>query len=105
MRFARNLGLAAISLAMAAALALPASGQLLHKKKPAVPEAPDANSLAPDKVLFDRAQDAIKHGKYEVARLQLQALLNTYPDSAYLAQAKLAIGDSYFKEGGAGNGP
>lgn len=103
MRFARNLGLAAISLAMAAALALPASGQLLHKKKPAVPAAPDANSLAPDKVLFDRAQDAIKHGKYEVARLQLQALLNTYPDSAYLAQAKLAIGDSYFKEGGAGN--
>jgi outer membrane protein assembly factor BamD len=102
-RFARNLGLAAISLAMAGALALPASGQLLHKKKPAVPAAPDANSLAPDKVLFDRAQDAIKHGKYEVARLQLQALLNTYPDSAYLAQAKLAIGDSYFKEGGAGN--
>nr|HEV7954635.1 outer membrane protein assembly factor BamD [Candidatus Acidoferrales bacterium] len=103
MRFARNLGVAAIYLAMAAALALPASGQLLHKKKPAVPEAPDANSLAPDKVLFDRAQDAIKHGKYEVARLQLQALLNTYPDSAYLAQAKLAIGDSYFKEGGSGN--
>ena len=103
MRFARNLGLAGISLAMAAALALPASGQLLHKKKPAVPAAPDANSLAPDKVLFDRAQDAIKHGKYEVARLQLQALLNTYPDSAYLAQAKLAIGDSYFKEGGSGN--
>jgi outer membrane protein assembly factor BamD len=102
-RFARNLGLAAISLAMAAALALPASGQLLHKKKPAAPEAPDANSLAPDKVLFDRAQDAIKHAKYEVARLQLQALLNTYPDSAYLAQAKLAIGDSYFKEGGSGN--
>jgi outer membrane protein assembly factor BamD len=102
-RFARNLGLAAISLAMAAALALPASGQLLHKKKPATPAAPDANSLAPDKVLFDRAQDAIKHGKYEVARLQLQALLNTYPDSAYLAQAKLAIGDSYFKEGGSGN--
>jgi outer membrane protein assembly factor BamD len=102
-RFARNLGLAAISLAMAAALALPASGQLLHKKKPVAPEAPDANSLAPDKVLFDRAQDAIKHGKYEVARLQLQALLNTYPDSAYLAQAKLAIGDSYFKEGGSGN--
>jgi outer membrane protein assembly factor BamD len=102
-RFARNLGLAAISLAMAAALALPASGQLLHKKKPAAPEAPAPDSLAPDKVLFDRAQDAIKHAKFEVARLQLQALLNTYPDSAYLAQAKLAIGDSYFKEGGSGN--
>src|SRR3984885_7869523 len=29
--------------------------------------------------------------------------MNTGHDSAYLAQAKLAIGDSYFKEGGAGN--
>lgn len=102
MRFARNLGLAAISLAMAATLALPASGQLLHKKKTTV-DAPPKSNLAPDKVLYDRAQDAIKHGRYEVARLQLQALLNTYPDSEYLAQAKLAIGDSYFKEGGAGN--
>jgi outer membrane protein assembly factor BamD len=102
-RFARNMGVAAISFAMAAALALPASGQLLHKKKQTSPEAPAANSLAPDKQLYDRALDAIKHGKFEVARLQLQALLNTYPDSEYLAQAKLAIGDSYFKEGGAGN--
>jgi len=100
-KFARNLGLTVISFAMAAALALPASGQLLHKKKTVEP--PPKSDLAPDKVLYDRAQDAIKHGKYEVARLQLQALLNTYPDSEYLAQAKLAIGDSYFKEGGAGN--
>jgi outer membrane protein assembly factor BamD len=102
-KFARKLGLAAISLAMMAALTLPAAGQLLHKKKQAVPEAPKSNSLAPDKVLYDHALDAIKHGKYEVARLQLQALLNTYPESEYLAKAKLAIGDSYFKEGGAGN--
>lgn len=102
MKFARTLGLAAISLAMAAAFALPASGQLLHKKKTTIDPPPKSN-LAPDKVLYDRARDAIKHGRYEVARLQLQALLNTYPDSEYLAQAKLAIGDSYFKEGGAGN--
>lgn len=102
MRFARNLGLAGICLAIAAMFALPASGQLLHKKKTTIDPPPKSN-LAPDKVLYDRAQDAIKHGKYEVARLQLQALLNTYPDSEYLAQAKLAIGDSYFKEGGAGN--
>jgi len=101
-KFARNLGLAAICLSMAATFALPASGQLLHKKKTTV-DPPPKSDMAPDKVLFNRAQDAIKHGKYEVARLQLQALLNTYPDSEYLAQAKLAIGDSYFKEGGAGN--
>ena len=30
----------------------------------------------------------------------LQTLINTYPDSEYLAKAKLAIGDSYYKEGG-----
>jgi outer membrane protein assembly factor BamD len=101
-RFARNLGLAGICLALAATFALPASGQLLHKNKTTV-DPPPKSDLAPDKVLYDRAQEAIKHGKYEVARLQLQALLNTYPDSEYLAQAKLAIGDSYFKEGGAGN--
>jgi outer membrane protein assembly factor BamD len=101
-RFARNLGLAGICLAMAATLALPASAQLLHKKKTTI-DPPAKSDLAPDKVLFDRAEEAIKHGKYEVARLQLQALLNTYPDSDYLAKAKLAIGDSYFKEGGAGN--
>jgi len=88
---------------MAAALTIPASAQLLHKKKQTVPAPPKSDSLAPDKVLYDRALDAIKHSRYEVARLQLQALLNTYPDSEYLAKAKLAVGDSYFKEGGAGN--
>jgi outer membrane protein assembly factor BamD len=101
-RFARNLGFAGICLAMAATVALPASAQLLHKKKTTI-DPPAKSDLAPDKVLFDRAEEAIKHGKYEVARLQLQALLNTYPDSEFLAKAKLAIGDSYFKEGGAGN--
>ena len=33
-------------------------------------------------------------------RLTLQTLINTYPDSEYLAKAKLAIADSYYKEGG-----
>ena len=42
----------------------------------------------------------IKHGRHEVGRLGLQTLINTYPDSEYLAKAKLAIADSYFKEGG-----
>ncbi len=51
-------------------------------------------------MLFDRADDAIKHGKYDVARLSLQTLINTYPDSEYVARAKLAIGDSWYDEGG-----
>lgn len=69
-----------------------------NNKLPAV-----GDSAAPDKALFDRAQDDLKHNKFEVARLTLQALINTYPDSEYLALAKLAIADSYFKEGGTAN--
>jgi len=58
------------------------------------------DSKQPDKVLFDRAMDAMKHNKYDVARLSLQTLINTYPDSEYIARAKLAIGDSWYQEGG-----
>ena len=35
-----------------------------------------------------------------MARLDLQTMLNTYPDSEYRMRAKLAVGDSWFKEGG-----
>ena len=55
----------------------------------------------PDKVLFDKAMRDIEHGRYEVARLTLQTLMNTYESSEYLAKAKLAIADSWFREGGA----
>ena len=58
------------------------------------------NSKQPDKVLFDKAMDSMKHGRYDVARLTLQTLLNTYPDSEYRMRAKLAVGDTWFKEGG-----
>jgi outer membrane protein assembly factor BamD len=54
----------------------------------------------PDKVLYDKALDAIKHGRYDVARLDLQTLLNTYGESQYQMRSKLAIADSWFKEGG-----
>jgi len=54
----------------------------------------------PDKSLYDKAEDAVKHGRYDVARLDLQTLLNTYPDSQYMMRAKLAVADSWYKEGG-----
>jgi outer membrane protein assembly factor BamD len=60
----------------------------------------NVDSKQPDKVLFDRAMDAMKHNKYDVARLSLQTLINTYPDSEYVARAKLAVGDSWYAEGG-----
>ena len=54
----------------------------------------------PDKVLFDKSVADIERGRYEVARLTLQTLINTYDTSEYLAKAKLAIADSWFREGG-----
>jgi outer membrane protein assembly factor BamD len=55
----------------------------------------------PDKVLFDKAVHDLEHSRYEIARLTLQTLINTYDTSEYLAKAKLAIADSWYKEGGA----
>lgn len=54
----------------------------------------------PDKQLFDKAQVAVKKGHFDVARLDLQTMLNTYPDSQYQMRAKLAIADSWYREGG-----
>jgi len=58
------------------------------------------DSKLPDKQLYDKAMDAIKHGHYDVARLDLQTLLNTYQESQFAMRAKLAIADSWYKEGG-----
>jgi outer membrane protein assembly factor BamD len=55
----------------------------------------------PDKVLFDTSIDDIEHGRFERARLTLQTMMNTYDTSEYLAKAKLAMADSWKKEGGA----
>ena len=54
----------------------------------------------PDKVLFDKAINDMERSRYEVARLTLQTLMNTYDTSEYLAKAKLAYADSWFREGG-----
>jgi outer membrane protein assembly factor BamD len=60
----------------------------------------NVNSQQPDKLLFDKAALAMKKGKFDVARLDLQTLLNTYSDSEFAMRAKLMIGDTWFKEGG-----
>src|SRR6202451_2601448 len=60
----------------------------------------NVDSKQPDKVLFDRAMDAMKHNRFDVARITLQTLINTYPDSEFIARAKLAVADSWYAEGG-----
>ena len=74
----------------------------LPAKGKSVP-APAGETVEPDKVLYDRAVLDIKKGRYLEGRLAYQTLINTYPDSEYLAKAKLGVADSYFKEGGTSN--
>ena len=55
----------------------------------------------PDKVLFDAAIKEIEHSRFDRGRLLLQTLMNTYDTSEFLAKAKLAIADAWYREGGA----
>lgn len=54
----------------------------------------------PDKVLYDKAVADIEHSRFEIARITLNTLINTYDQSEYLAKAKLAVADSWYREGG-----
>jgi outer membrane protein assembly factor BamD len=100
--------LLACTIAAALLLSVSAAGQIPGKSKKTKRTKKDTttatdSSVAPDKILYDRAMKDIKKGRQEVGRLTLQTLINTYPDSEFLAKAKLAIADSYYKEGGSAN--
>jgi outer membrane protein assembly factor BamD len=73
--------------------------QQMRKEKKIDPQAV-ADAKLPDRQLYDKALEATKKGHFDVARLDLQTLLNTYPDSQYQMKAKLAIADSWYREGG-----
>src|ERR1700679_1386672 len=80
------------------ALLLPLTGGCTNNKS--VNPLANVGSKQPDKVLFDRAMDAMKHNRFDVARMTMQTLINTYPDSEFIARAKLAVADSWYAEGG-----
>jgi outer membrane protein assembly factor BamD len=85
------------SILLAAVLGL-LTTSCFRKKKYENPITKD--TLQPDKVLFDKAIADIERSRFEVARLTLNTMMNTYDTSEYLAKAKLAIADSWFREGG-----
>jgi outer membrane protein assembly factor BamD len=60
----------------------------------------NVDSKQPDKTLFDRSMESMKKGQYQEARSLLETLINSYPDSEYIARAKLAVGDTWYQEGG-----
>src|ERR687886_662498 len=81
----------------AVAVLMGGCGLRRHKYDNPIPK----DTQQPDKVLFDKAINDIEHSRFEIARLLLQNLINTYDTSEYLAKAKLAIADAWYREGGA----
>ena len=101
-----RLSLKILTVALVALFLGGASANAATKKKQKKAYDLSANPLAnvqskqPDKELYDKAMVAMKKGRYDEARLDLQTLLNTYPESEYCMHAKLSVGDTWFKEGG-----
>jgi outer membrane protein assembly factor BamD len=85
-------------LTLATVVAMTSLTGCFRKKKYENPIGKDTQQ--PDKVLFDKAVADIERGRYEVARLTLNTLINTYDTSEFLAKAKLAIADSWMRESG-----
>lgn len=82
----------------AAAALLAASSCGFKHKKFENPITQDTDQ--PDKILFDKAVKDIEKGRYEIARITLNTLLNTYESSEFAAKAKLAVADAWYREGG-----
>ncbi len=59
--------------------------------------------VPPDKTLFETGQQYLKKSQFIKARLAFQTLINTYTDSDLAADSYLAIGDSFYDEGGTEN--
>jgi outer membrane protein assembly factor BamD len=103
-RLTKKIAVAVLAVLVLGSVAVQAREKLPKKKKNvdlSVNPLAGVNSKQPDKELYDKAMIAMKKGRFDVARLDLQTMLNTYPESEYRMRAKLAVGDSWFKEGGA----
>jgi outer membrane protein assembly factor BamD len=99
----RRLLIVALGISLSGSVCVKAQAQKKSAKSATKASQDTQASAEPDKILYDRALTDLKHNRYTEGRLTLQTLINTYPDSEYLAKAKLAIADSYYREGGTAN--
>lgn len=83
--------LAVFSLAAAAVLSAGC-----HDKKPVASEQAREGR---DRELLSEGIKEMQDGKLIKSRLLLETIVNTYPDSPFLPVTKLAIADSYYREG------
>ncbi|HEX5080718.1 MAG TPA: outer membrane protein assembly factor BamD, partial [Blastocatellia bacterium] len=56
-----------------------------------------------DRELYLQASKKAEKGRFDEARITYNIVITTYPDSAYLPLAKLAIADTFYLEGGTSN--
>src|ERR1700724_572448 len=87
-----------VKLAVLVAAALAVSSCAYKHKKYENPIT--AQTQQPDKILFDKAIKDLEKGRYEIARITLNTLMHTYESSEYMAKAKLAVADAWYREGG-----
>ena len=56
-----------------------------------------------DQVIWEAGQKALKKHDYEAARQHFKRIIEAFPQSEFGPAARLAMGDSYFQEGGTAN--
>jgi outer membrane protein assembly factor BamD len=56
-----------------------------------------------DQVIWEAGQKALKGKQWDVARQHFRRIVDGFPQSPLVPQARLAAGDSYFTEGGPAN--
>jgi outer membrane protein assembly factor BamD len=88
-----------ITIVFASALALPLAGCGPKNKV----KTDNALAEGRDHDLYNQASKKAEKGRYDEARLTYNIIITTYPDSAYLPLAKLAIADTFYLEGGTSN--
>jgi len=71
----------------------------VHEQEVVEPFGERLGRSKPDKVLFDRAMDAMKHNRFDVARMTLQTLIKRIRIGVYRG-AKLGVADSWYAEAG-----
>ena len=64
------------------------SSPLTRSGIPKVRNVAQNETRSPDQALFDRGNEALKQGNYQVARIAFQTLINTYPQSERSTRAK-----------------
>jgi outer membrane protein assembly factor BamD len=60
-------------------------------------------AVPPDTTLFENGMKYLQKNRFIQARLALQTLINTYPDSEFTPISFLSIADSFYREGGTSN--